>query len=342
MLLICMAHLGEAQKFISALKLKRVDNNFYQSINDDNDDYSLLLTGEGPTQVLTKLPYYIGKYNIDRVVNLGIAGCLDPNLELQQIYSIRTLYAYGETEAKFHSYTTANIDTTIGPSIDCITADQRVLTDDYSKKLSHHAKIVDREAWAVARVCQEFKLTFFCYKLLSDHAGQQTACFDLKDQAEYFSEKLFDFFQDSEFNQQIIPQKEKEIELPFHASFTQQKRIELLLKYLSNTATLEELIISSRVLHPETHEKHRAKLFVTHLEETLNPINKTIENKMQGLIQQIHQAGASISYDKKFEKQKISLRMDINSQKNIDNLISALEQTSFAPFEDLWQGRFDV
>ena len=50
MKLICIAHRGEAQQFIQALKLKTRNNEFYH-----NHDLALLITGEGHLEVMTKL-----------------------------------------------------------------------------------------------------------------------------------------------------------------------------------------------------------------------------------------------------------------------------------------------
>ncbi len=185
MRLLCMAHRGEAQQFISSLQLKAIDNRFYMS-----EELALLITGEGPFEVLTHLSYYFAKFGISEVINLGIAGALDDKLSLNQVYSVRTLYAYGNNEPRFHSYTSHDQHAVL----DAITSENRVLSDEFALELSHYAHIVDREAWAMGKVCNEFKIPFYCYKLISDFAGAKTHCFDLKNQAKIFSQTMLDFY----------------------------------------------------------------------------------------------------------------------------------------------------
>ena len=61
MLLFVFAHRGEAQTFISKLKLKSIDDrgNLY-----GNSEILLLLAGEGIYSVMVRLPYVLGKYEV--------------------------------------------------------------------------------------------------------------------------------------------------------------------------------------------------------------------------------------------------------------------------------------
>jgi nucleoside phosphorylase len=92
MLLVTIAHRGEAQEFIKRTFTQPVDFHF-QGVYRSGDDF-LLLTGEGiETAILrvSSILTYFGK-KIDRVLNMGIAGALASALQINQIYGIRHVY----------------------------------------------------------------------------------------------------------------------------------------------------------------------------------------------------------------------------------------------------------
>ncbi|MBT4791995.1 MAG: hypothetical protein HON90_10520 [Halobacteriovoraceae bacterium] len=330
MKLLCIAHRGEAQEFIRHHHLKTSDNRFYQ-----NDNLSLLITGEGPWEVMTRLPYYLAKYNITSMINMGIAGSLDSSLALNTIYELRTLYYHNDTKPKFHSYTTTS-DTLI----DGITTESRVLTDEFAKDLANFAAIVDREAWAIGKVAHEYKIPFQAYKLISDIAGNSTQCFDLKQRAKEYSEKLLTYFLELEDHQQA--KLESTLVFPFKTSFTQQKRLENLFFKLNLYSKLNETILKSNVLELEIKDKAKANKLIDYLENIANPINTKIHAQMKKITSPFEQIGADIFYDSKLEQKKITLKMEINHQQNIDRLIKKLESFKFSAVESVWQGDFDV
>lgn len=345
MRLICMAHRGEAQEFLKNLDMSTQDSKFHLGETE-----SLLITGEGPFEVLALLPYYIAKYGIKEIVNYGIAGSLSPKLEIGEIYSIRTTYAYGLNKPRFQSFSTASSSQSTSYSmLDCITTEQRVLSDSFAKELDSFAEIVDRELWAIGKVASTYKIPFKAFKLISDYAGNSTNCFDLKKMAKTFSQRMFYFHKEQHFTPKELP-CQQELNLPFKASFTQTKRIESLIKKLQNDlnplALLEEASLSTnqsfQLGSVQKNSKETANQFISFLERKINPINSEIETKLQELISPIKEIGGCVFYDKKFESQKITLKMDINDQKNIDKLILALSEFKFSSVENLWSGKFDV
>ena len=334
MQLLCFAHLGEAQTFIKSLKLKMLEHHFYLGPKQ-----AVLITGEGIDNTFTRLGYYLGKYNFTQIINSGIAGALNKKLDLNSIYSIRTIYAHNGNECKFHSYSS---DTNTG--VDCISCDQRVLTNELADLLFHHANIVDRELWAIAKIAQEFKIPWMSYKFISDYAGEQTACFDIKSRAKQYSDELYKYFCENLF-MAIPPGTERKFELPFHASFTQQKRIYNLVQLLNKQDQenlLDNLIEQSKVENLDTKDKVKAQKFIHFLEHKITPVKEIINNEIHKATKPLTDIGTQVQLDPKLENKKIILKTEINSETNIEKLIIALHEFNYKRIEQIWDGKLDV
>ena len=85
-----------------------------------------------------------------------------------------------------------------------------------------------------------------------------------------------------------------------------------------------------------------SKEAIIKLEQKAFPLNMTIKNKLSELHAPFTKIGAKIHTDQKLELKKVTLSMEINSQKNIDNLISTLKDYQYIDFEDIWNGKLDV
>ena len=190
MLLLTMAHKNEAGIFIERKHTLPVDFTFPGLYR--GEDQLLLLTGEGVTSTLKKVNTvcnYFGS-KIQQVINLGIAGSLRSDLQLNQIYGIRKVFYEPYLQTAEKTYTTSNDRA----SFDCITSFQPVLTPEYARNLAMFAQIVDRELWATAHICTTHNLPFYAYKLISDQAGEQTDQEIIRQQAREYSVHLFDFY----------------------------------------------------------------------------------------------------------------------------------------------------
>ena len=74
MKLIHIAHRGEAQEFLKVLDLK-ADTKISGIYS--NSEFALVISGEGIPETISKLSYTISKFNIDEILNFGIAGTLN-------------------------------------------------------------------------------------------------------------------------------------------------------------------------------------------------------------------------------------------------------------------------
>jgi nucleoside phosphorylase len=187
MLLIVIAHRAEAQEFINRKFKQEVDFHF-KGLFRSNEDM-LLISGEGiqnTTMRLTSVYTYFS-HQIDRIINFGIAGSLNKNYQINQIYGI-----HGVFHELIH-YPSYQCKETFS-QVDCISALQPVLDGEYAGRLSANAGVVDRELWAIGAVCTLFAIPFKSYKLISDIAGDQTNIKEIKKNAPQFSKHLFDFY----------------------------------------------------------------------------------------------------------------------------------------------------
>jgi len=190
MILLTFAHKDEAAVFIDRKHNLPVDFSFTGLYR--GEDQLLLLTGEGVTSTLKKVQsvcaYFGSKLN--QVINMGIAGSLRSDLQINQIYGIRKVFYEPYLNTSEKTYTTSNDRATL----DCITSFQTVQNNDYARQLAMFAQIVDRELWATAHICKSFNLPCSAYKLISDHAGENTDKEGIHQKAKEFSLHLFDFY----------------------------------------------------------------------------------------------------------------------------------------------------
>jgi hypothetical protein len=329
-----MAHRGEAQEFLKYFSMKQ--DSEYSNLYS-NSDLFLLISGEGPFEVLTKLPYVLGKFEITSIVNIGIAGSLCQQVKKGEIYEIRTVYAFSNNKPRFESFT-GKTDSLL----DCITTEDRVLSTKFAMELAPFANIIDREAWAITKVAKEFRKPVTIYKLISDIAGDETSCFDLKERAKEFSASMLDYFLKKNFDKETPTIDEKRISFPFHISFTQKKRAEKLFNKLS---TVSEDLFTEFLNLDSTHDLQRKEIpnsFISFLENKINPINQVIEEKFNCELKSIRDCGAKVIYDKKLDSKKVAIHFEINSQANIEKMKLALSNTKFENIEKIWKGNFNV
>lgn len=188
--LLTFAHRGEARFFLEKKRFREVNfpvNHFYDSANE-----FLLITGEGITSATARVSAVCDKFRqqIAEVINLGIAGSLHDEISPGEICSIGTVFREPEVGKAFEVYRSAESR----PTADCITAGERVLDEEYARRLAGLAPLTDRELWAVAAVCALFQIPFRSYKLVSDRAGEHTDTREIKRRAGEYSARLYQFY----------------------------------------------------------------------------------------------------------------------------------------------------
>lgn len=321
--LCVIAHRGEAQAFTKGLKA--ISSDFYLG-----ESYGVLICGEGVFEA-SKAGQYMALEKFDRVLNFGIAGSLSEKLTLGEIKSIRTHYLYLDNRPEFKSYSRESID-----QLDCITSFERVLSDDKARELAQFADIVDRESWLIAKISHDAKIPFQSFKLISDVAGNDTDCFDIKEKALEYSQSLFDFYLELSTENDSHHQTEARNLTELPGSFTQQKKLKKVLKALSYKLNkpIDEILSE----YPLPKAKGHVNQYIEELNCVLNPFQEKLQNKISNLQAPFTKIGAQAIFDPKLEKKRFRIQMEINNQKNIDNLAELLRTIDFKDFESVWDG----
>ena len=337
MILIHMAHRGEAQEFIKNLHLKsdeRMSGLYY------DDNHVLLISGEGIYEVLSKIPYVLAIYPIKKILNFGIAGALDPKLTIESIIPVRTCYGFNEISPKFHSYSSIKKNATF----DCITTDKRVLNVDFATQLNPYASLVDRELWAIGKCAYQYHIPFESYKLISDYAGDTTKCFDILDKALHYSEMLYEYYLKLE-------DKNNEVKItytpPLAMSFSHRMQYSKLMdKLTKRDDKSEEQVLRdanlSEILSWDHKPKMKATQLIQRLEYLLNPVRMKIHQQLDNHFSVFKKIGAKVKMDPKLETKKFILSIEINDATNLTKLRAALEDFEFQKIEQLWDGEIDV
>ncbi len=338
MVLLCVAYLGEAQSFIKNLRLKNSAPDLYQ-----NQNISLLITGEGVMNVLANLPYHLANLKPDKVINFGIAGILS-ELEIHEIYPIRTVYNTYLEEVEFHSFSPQNSH--VLNLQDCISSVNRIKSNEKREELKHFAPLVDREAWGIAKACSEFKVPYEIYKLTSDFASEDTDCFSLKEKASEFSMQLYSFFESLNLNSTNISSEKFENTISSaYATQTQRRRIVSLLKKLSSKYQYSEEYYFQKFNNESRaykSEKEKTQSYIRFLECCLNPIQNKLEEQFKQKLTSLTSYGIDVLYDKSFEKQGITLKMDVNSNTNLEKYSKALTEFDYKKLNNFWDGDINV
>lgn len=272
MRLLVFAHRGEAQNFLKNTEF--VANSLNLSLYK-NDNHFILVSGEGIKNSLESVALCCGLIGtkIKEVLNLGIAGSLHDTIKTDSIYSIRTSYSHGSMEPRFNSYSSADQHA----KVDCISASNRVVSSEDASRLKPFAKIVDRELWAIASISKRLNFPFRSYKLISDQAGVDTNCFDLKSKAKVFSETLYDFYEKEtpslpkpEDNSNILLHHPK---MHFSKSMTDDLNRYLKMLAIKNNVSLNMLIDNFKVQDQwlKNDNKNNAKALLHDLQQQLTP-----------------------------------------------------------------------
>jgi nucleoside phosphorylase len=336
MKLIHIAHRGEAQEFIRNLDVRSVQD--FEGLYV-GEDIALLISGEGLETTMAKVALVCGQYSITKIVNFGIAGSLSSKVLKDEVYKIRTCYAYSD-KVQFKSYTSGDNKET---QIDCISSNKRILSSENATDLSHYAHIVDRELWSIGYVAKLKNIEFHSYKLISDIAGTDTDCLDIKDRALGFSDKLFQYF--SNLNESSIT--EFYFKPPFAMSFTHKKRYERLMGVATKKMSLDEQqildkISLSSIRELKLKEKEKINKLLNSLENLIDPINSIAQDQLSRALSPFTQIGCKVQFDKNLEKEGFSLKLDITSQTNLNNLKRAIDIFDIKKLKDIWEGNFDV
>lgn len=184
MTLFVFAHPMEAATFVNELKFKKENislNNVYST-----EEYILLITGQGISNVISKLTNIITIYrdSLFQIWNFGIAGRLDPQLKINKCYEIESVTM---NEKSYMLEASAE-------AISCVTSHEVVAGESEAEILLKTAQVVDMELWSIADVAASFKIPVRAVKLISDDARHTISLSEVMKNVKFYSNKLFDYF----------------------------------------------------------------------------------------------------------------------------------------------------
>ena len=141
-------------------------------------NYQVILTGVGKINATRKLTEYIQNESfVGPVINYGTAGKASDKVEVGKVYSVNEFIqrdmnavsmGFEKYETPFGNYA---LNVTNDPNgVSCGTGDSFVSAPPEMK-----SDLVDMEAYALAKICQQKAVEFYCFKFVSDNANGDTA-----------------------------------------------------------------------------------------------------------------------------------------------------------------------
>jgi nucleoside phosphorylase len=333
MQLITMAHIGEAQSLIEVFGMKEIKPHLFS-----NENFLLLITGEGPIEALTRTALTIPTMNITEIVNVGIAGALSDDLKVGDIVPVRTIYLVQDLKPQFKTFQSFE------KGHDCITSFERILDPAKTEKLKGIGHLVDREAWGVAMAAKSSGIPFKSIKLISDVAGSIEACELVREKAQEFGSKLAEISAQN-LNLEKSPQV---FELQgFHFTFTSRHRVLNLLHKLSLKKGLtQDEALKILPLHElkslEVSPKEKTKKLIESLEDQLDPKRKFINSRLETLNKNFEKKGLRLQTDPQLERPKVTISFEAGSDLELKEKLQALESLSLKDFSALMNGELDV
>ncbi len=189
--LIVFAHKAEAQNFLKEKTISQYSKklpNLYHC-----DKYYVLFLGKGIGHVTRDLASATLELSgkIKQIINMGVAGSLSQELELNKIYPIKTcILAPNDLKRR----ETFDLQTQSDKLFTCITTQRMVDTPAYAKYLHNYADLVDMELWAISAVCHQLNMPLSAYKLISDYADNPTITKSVKQKAPFYSSLLKEYY----------------------------------------------------------------------------------------------------------------------------------------------------
>ena len=153
----------------------------------------VLITGVGKINATRVLVDYIIKQKPKQIINYGTAAKCSRRVEVGKIYEIKKFVQrdMNATQLGFETYQTpfgkGAIDTglVLPSNLVCGTGDNFWEGDS---QFTAEYDVADMEAYALASVCEEYKIPFKCYKYISDEGNADQWIENCKKGVELFKE----------------------------------------------------------------------------------------------------------------------------------------------------------
>ena len=156
-------------------------------------EQDVLITGVGKINATRVLVDYIIKQKPKQIINYGTAAKCSRRVEVGKIYEIKKFVQrdMNATQLGFETYQTpfgkGAIDTglVLPSNLVCGTGDNFWEGDS---QFTAEYDVADMEAYALASVCEEYKIPFRCFKYISDEGNADQWIENCKKGVELFKE----------------------------------------------------------------------------------------------------------------------------------------------------------
>ena len=336
MRLICFAHRGEAQSFLTGAE-KVFEKGLLSGSLFRKDAEYILLTGEGVESSILMVSAALQALNCNSMElwNYGISGALRDFINIGEIYQIRSVYGVRSDDSNcFESYSLDG-----NGAADCVSSSSRVLNQQSSEKLSHFADVVDRELWGIAKVCRAFSLKLRAFKLVSDRPRKGVDCFDVKARAMEWSEQIKAFhgrLANAEQSSMKVHEAEAE-DLKSEAlkrfKFTQSqkhqfKRLASVFVKRMGEGELNVFLDQFSQREKGQNEKQRASEFLSKLEMKLFPEYKSLKNAYEKLFSSSNHPSFQVKHDPRLEQEEIELKVTVRDPRELKKVSQSLLEIS--------------
>ena len=340
--LLTFAHLGEARAFIDFFEAEPLKSHHLKIFKASSGPY-LLITGEGLRQSSESLMLTLGSFpEIEEIINFGLAGSLNKNLNIGDIYSVRSIYAENPSEIEYHSFTTSDGSA----KVDLISTYKRIFDSNKAKKLSILAALVDLEAWAIASGAKRQNLPFKSFKIISDHPlneeNSKVICEDIREQAYEFSRKLLEFYLEHVNSSEAL-KKEDSFSLPsdFRLSFSMEKEFQKLFKNLLATDPNFHPLEISKVRELRKQKllpKEKGKKLLEILRNLSNPKREELKQNLKNLISPFEHQGLKSQFHPQFEDESVTLKFQLQSLEEKEKMKQLLTNYPLKDIQKLLRG----
>lgn len=354
--LLCFAHRGEAQVFLSSLSLKQQQDVFFNSYF--SEEVHILITGEGPYGALPVLMAYLQKYggHFKKIINFGIVAGIDASSKVGQGFWIQSAYLEQENlDFNYHSYP-CEVPKDAQNVKKVLTVHRRVLSAEVAAELSPVAELVDREIWGLAMAAHFYKIPLMSYKVVSDQPKieKEEFCHRIREKSLEFSQMFFDEYR--KINSQEIektkePSKESKFfpsdilsDPLFHFSMTQKYRFQNLFQKMQRR---EKFAFKAFVAEQKSalsilkmRPKDRARELLQNLENQLNPLWTQMKSELEMDLILLSNEEIDLHQDVTLESELCEVSFEFTTSENLDRKIEALKNFSKTDFWKKRQGQF--
>jgi len=337
MKLLVFAHRAEASAFTQQLECQHILNK-PELWKTQSGDY-LLITGEGRMESMLALSHTLSLYpEIHSIINFGIAGALDKKLKVNDIHPVKIAYAHNGAKPIFQSFPLNN------SGLDCLSTDERILTQESKQKLAPFAQLLDRELWGLAMAARHHQKELTAIKIVSDTIEEENFCERIKAEAQDYSQKLYDYFLQNYSTDQDAASKVLSNEYSqLYLTKSMQHKLETLLHALmikrhqsSIEQTLQDFCHKYSITEPL--DKQQSLEFLRKLEIEMNPLRHELELAFTNRYREVLQTGASVSHDPKWEAKYLDLSIRITSEEQLEKFKHSLKSMSYQDFLTIMQG----